>query len=355
MEKKLNLQEKEIVNLYKNKIKIKDISTIYNCCDATIYNLLKRNNIQVRPDKPQPQLCECGCEDYAKPGKRFISGHNSKGENNPNRGKKWTLEQKIISSCKKRGIPIKEFEGFFKICDQCGNDFKYQNKDQRFCSQDCQNEWQKTQTGELSGGWKGGKVISICLNCGNLVEDYPSQKREYVFCNEKCYLNYIKNNRIGGKSAGYTFSEETKENLRGSRPSITGDKNPNWKGGISNSSYCYKFNESLKDAHRRYFNYLCFMDNELEENGNKLSDHHVGYDKRCGCDATQFCIFVPVKAKWNIKFNGSKEHNRWYWYTLLMIKIFIEHPNYFAYHIPVWGMNELEYNYSYVFEKFRRK
>jgi hypothetical protein len=96
------------------------------------------------------------------------------------------------------------------------------------------------------------------------------------------------------------------------------------------------------------------MDNEPEENERALSVHHVNYDKRCGCDATQFCIFVPVKAKWNIIFNGSKEHNRWYWYSFLMNKIFIEHPNYFAYHIPVWGMNELEYNYDYVFEKFRR-
>lgn len=97
------------------------------------------------------------------------------------------------------------------------------------------------------------------------------------------------------------------------------------------------------------------MDNEPEENGRKLSDHHVNYDKRCGCDTTQFCIFVPVKNKWNIKFNGSKEKNRWYWYSFLMVKIFMEYPNYFIYHIPVWGMNELEYNYNYVFEKFRRR
>lgn len=27
---------------------------------------------------PEPQLCECGCGEYAKPGKRFISGHNGR-------------------------------------------------------------------------------------------------------------------------------------------------------------------------------------------------------------------------------------------------------------------------------------
>jgi Mor family transcriptional regulator len=118
--------------------------------------------------------------------------------------------------------------------------------------------------------------------------------------------------------------------------------------------YCYLFNLTLKEAVRLYFNNNCFIDNEPEENGRNLSVHHVNYDKRCGCDATQFCIFVPVKAKWNTIFNGSKDKNKWYWYSFLMNKIFIEHPNYFTYHIPVWGMCELEYNYKYVFEKFRK-
>lgn len=121
------------------------------------------------------------------------------------------------------------------------------------------------------------------------------------------------------------------------------------------SGYCNLFNLPLKETVRLYFDDKCFMDNEPEENGKALCVHHVNYDKRCGCNATQFCIFIPVKAKWNKFFNGCKKYNRWYWYSFLMNKIFIEHPNYFTYHIPVWGMNELEYDYSYVFEKFRRK
>ena len=128
-----------------------------------------------------------------------------------------------------------------------------------------------------------------------------------------------------------------------------------WNSFIQKLSYCKLFDLSLKEAVRSYFNNNCFMDNKIEKNGWKLSIHHVNYDKRCGCDATQFCIFIPVTRAWNNIFNGNKEHNRWYWYSFLMNKIFIEHPNYFVYHIPVWGMNELEYNYSYVFEKFRRR
>lgn len=119
--------------------------------------------------------------------------------------------------------------------------------------------------------------------------------------------------------------------------------------------YCPIFKTKIIKAVRKYFNNVCYMTGLPDPSGTATSVHHVGYDKRCGCDATQFCIFVPVTKSWNSIFNGSKEHNRWYWYSFLMNKIFMEHPNYFTYHIPVWGMNELEYNYSYVFEKFRKR
>lgn len=32
-----------------------------------------------KKDKPKPQLCKCGCGDYANPGYKYINGHNRKG------------------------------------------------------------------------------------------------------------------------------------------------------------------------------------------------------------------------------------------------------------------------------------
>jgi len=37
---------------------------------------------EIKPP-PTSQLCECGCLEYAKPGNRFIVGHNIRGKNNP--------------------------------------------------------------------------------------------------------------------------------------------------------------------------------------------------------------------------------------------------------------------------------
>lgn len=45
--------------------------------------LSELNRLRRKP-KPEPKLCECGiCEQYAKPGKRFVIGHGIKGKKRP--------------------------------------------------------------------------------------------------------------------------------------------------------------------------------------------------------------------------------------------------------------------------------
>lgn len=112
----------------------------------------------------------------------------------------------------------------------------------------------------------------------------------------------------------------------------------------------------MKKAIRDYFNNICFMSGiTKKENGQNLTIHHVNYQKNCGCDSTQFCLYIPVTRSWNAIFNGNKEYNRWYWYVYLMKEIFLRHPNYYLFHSPVWGFDELYYNYEYIFEKIRRR
>ena len=132
----------------------------------------------------------------------------------------------------------------------------------------------------------------------------------------------------------------------------TGKDAPGWKGGVSYDSYCKFFDEPLKNAIRNYFDNVCFECGEnIEENKNrKMSVHHVNYQKSCGCDNTQFCIYVPLCGSCHISTN----HNRWYWYSYFMTKLAMRNPNYYAYHIPVVFYDEPSYNYSYVFKKNMR-
>lgn len=133
-----------------------------------------------------------------------------------------------------------------------------------------------------------------------------------------------------------------------------GDKCYNWKGGISIGKYCKFFDNPLKDAVRNYFDNLCFeCDGDIEKNKcRKMSVHHINYQKNCGCDNTQFCVYIPLC---NSCHGKSSNGNRWYWYLHFMTELALRNPNYYAYHIPVVYYDEPCYNYAYVFEKNRTR
>ena len=132
----------------------------------------------------------------------------------------------------------------------------------------------------------------------------------------------------------------------------SGKNHWNWKGGRANDEYCSLFDEPLKVAVRNYFDNRCFLCGAtIEGNGDKqMSVHHVGYQKNCGCDSMHLCIYSPLCNSCHTKTNGSKTKNRHWWYTYIMHKLFIEHPNYTLYHIPAFGTDQMYYNYEYVFK-----
>jgi len=64
-----------------------------------------------------------------------------------------------------------------------------------------------------------------------------------------------------------------------------------WRGGISFGKYCPKFNNLLKEQIRNRFGRICVICGTNEENNReRLSCHHVNFDKKSGC----------FGRKWNI-------------------------------------------------------
>lgn len=147
-------------------------------------------------------------------------------------------------------------------------------------------------------------------------------------------------------------TKEKREKISEFQKTRTGENNSNWRGGTFISDYCKLFNEPLKDAVRNYFVNVCFKCGRTisENKGRKMSVHHINYQKDCGCDNTQFCVYVPLCMKCHGESNG----NRWYWYSHFMRELLLRNPNYYAYHIPVVYYDEPSYNCNYVFEKRRR-
>jgi hypothetical protein len=108
---------------------------------------------------------------------------------------------------------------------------------------------------------------------------------------------------------GKHLSEETKKRQSESRIGKNcGENNPNWKGGISFEPYCPKFNSQFKEYIREKFGRACFLCGKTEtEEGQRLSVHHVNYNKQCGCDGDRTCQFVPLCRSCNSKVNFHRE------------------------------------------------
>ena len=177
-----------------------------------------------------------------------------------------------------------------RICKQCGKVFKthpskIKQGGGKFCSRECHAKWQsRNLIGKDSPRWKP-KIKRICHQCGKEFEIYPNQIERGKFCSEKCY----------GKWRSQHFRNEN---------------SPNWQGGISFEPYCQKFNNKFKEYIRDKFGRVCFLCQKgEEENGRKLSVHHVNYNKDCGCDNDEACQFVPLCISCNSKVNYNR--NMW--------------------------------------------
>ena len=120
----------------------------------------------------------------------------------------------------------------------------------------------------------------------------------------------ISESHKGEKNPNYgtPLSEETRKRIS---DAIKGKKHYNWQGGISFGKYCEKFNEELKEKIRTKYGYKCFSCGKTqEENGSRLSVHHLDRNKMQGCNGIPWAL-VPLckschgKVQYNNKLNNE--------------------------------------------------
>lgn len=122
---------------------------------------------------------------------------------------------------------------------------------------------------------------------------------------------------IKGKNHPFYGKHHTEESKKKMSEANSGEKNSRWRGGISYEPYCSKFNDEFKETIREQFNRKCFICNKSEtENKEKLSVHHVNYNKNCLCDDSK-CKFVPLCRSCHAKTTN----NRQYWKEYFQSKI----------------------------------
>ena len=139
------------------------------------------------------------------------------------------------------------------------------------------NEWRKNIS--ISRKGKGmGKRTSNGLLGKHLSE---AHKRNISIGNKGKEISIEQRKLLSKIRKGKKLSEETKKKMSdsqkriGNKPPVgMGNKNPNWRGGISFESYSIEWTETLKRAIRERDKYICKMCNDY---GNEI--HHIDYNK----------------------------------------------------------------------------
>ena len=89
-------------------------------------------------------------------------------------------------------------------CEYCGKDMELNNSsNQRFCSIDCQNKWQRTLVGESNPRYN--RIIKPCESCGKdiLMIEGNIKRFKHHFCCDDCRRYWYNN--------VYSQTEERKE------------------------------------------------------------------------------------------------------------------------------------------------
>ncbi|MBU1067128.1 helix-turn-helix domain-containing protein, partial [Patescibacteria group bacterium] len=98
---------------------------------------------------------------------------------------------------------------------------------------------------------------------------------------------------------GYKIESRT---VSESKKGRTGENSGGWRGGVSGGKYCYKFNDTFKEAVRERDDYTCQLCG-FEQNGRKLDIHHIHYDKpNCWPDVVALC------RSCNSKVNSNRDY-----------------------------------------------
>jgi hypothetical protein len=162
------------------------------------------------------------------------------------------------------------------------------------------------------GNWKSGCRCGKCAhnvkfnidfvrNCFNLegymllTENYINQKQKLKYICPRGHVNVI------------TFSDWRYGNCRCSKCrslNMCGDRNLNWKGGISCEPYCDVWlDKEFKEDIKKRDNYKCQNPNCLGRTGHaaQLTIHHIDYNKK-NCSPSNLitlCRSCNAKANYN--------------------------------------------------------
>ena len=227
----------------------------------------------------------------------------------------------------KRGNLIKMYPNgswrtyYFKICTFCYEDY-IGIKSSVLCSPECQaKKGHSEETKKKMSEIHKGKVVSEESRRKMSISKKEMYANGYVSpllgrtTTEEHRKNMKKNHYYcSGVNNSFYDKKHTEETLRKisqNRTYLYGEEHPSWRGGHSYRDYCpVFFNREYKQSIRDRDGNLCLNCSRTEDQeGRKLSVHHINYDKK-NCDLNNL---VTVCNKCNTQANKDREwHTEWY-------------------------------------------
>lgn len=163
---------------------------------------------------------------------------------------------------------------------------------------------------------------NYCIDCGKEVYNYKNVKR-CKSCARKGELNprfgkhtnfwteenkKQMSNKVKGQNNPMYGTKRKDMSLRNKLITYPGNKNPNWKGGISFEPYASEWTNKLKEQIRKRDNYKCQLcyktqKEEFKDINRKLSIHHIDYNKK-NCKDNNL---ITLCNKCNSKVNFNRK------------------------------------------------
>lgn len=163
--------------------------------------------------------------------------------------------------------------------------------------------------GKTNPSYIDGRTLKkYYCSCGNLLS-YDSIRKGTKQC-MRCYIKTLK-----GKTHpryGKKHTKKAKILMQKNHANIFGNKNPNWRGGLSFEPYSYKFCQKLKHIILNRDNNKCFLCNitnkkHIKKYKDSLSCHHIDYNKMNCKEHNLITLCYSCHSKTN--------YNRDYWYA----------------------------------------
>lgn len=123
--------------------------------------------------------------------------------------------------------------------------------------------------------------------------------------------------KISENCSGFLGKHHSDKTRRRISEAQRGEKNYNWRGGVSFDPYCVKFNREFKERVRAFFGHRCVECGKTQkENGRLLDVHHVNYDKTMCCNDTK-PTFVTLCRPHNVMANYNREQWEQHYITII--------------------------------------